>query len=62
MTLNHWNIVIIMFIGYETMGFDISLSKLMNTEFPGGHLGSHHGSHLGLQLTGPYLEPPPKFF
>ena len=47
-----------MFIGYETMGYDISLGKLMNSEFPGGHLGSP----LGFQLTGPYQEPTPKFF
>ena len=43
-----------MFISYETMGFDISLGKLMNSEFPGDHLGSH----LGLQLTGPYPRGP----
>ena len=34
------------------MGFDISHGKQMISEFSGGHLGSH----LGLQLTGPYLE------
>ena len=58
MTLNHLNNVIIMFLRYKTMGFDVSLGKLMNSEFSGGHLGSH----LGLQLTGPYLESTPKFF
>ena len=47
-----------MFLGYKTMGFDISLGKLMNSEFSGGHLGSH----LGFQLTGPYLEPTSSFF
>ena len=47
-----------MFLGYKTMGFDISIGKLMNSEFSGCHLGSH----LGLHLTGQYLEPAPKFF
>ena len=40
------------------MGFDISLGKLMNSEYSNGNLGSH----LGLQLTGPYLESTFKFF
>ena len=58
MTLNHLNKIIIMFLEYKTMGFDISPGKLMNSKCSGGHLGSH----LGLQLTGPYLESTPKFF
>ena len=58
MTLDHWNNVIIMFLGYKTMGFDISLGKMMNSKFSGSHLGSH----FGLQLTGSYLESSPKFF
>ena len=52
MTLDHLNNVIIMFLGYKTMGFDISLGKMMNSKFSGSHLGSH----FGLQLTGSYLE------
>ena len=40
------------------MGFDISLGKLMNSKFSGGHLGKH----LGIQLTGPYLDSSPKYF
>ena len=40
------------------MGFDISLGKLINSKFSGGHLGKH----LGIQLTGPYLDSSPKYF
>ena len=58
MTLDHLNNVIIMFLGYKTMRFDISLGKMMNSKFSGSHLGSH----FGLQLTGSYLESLPKFF
>ena len=47
-----------MFLDPKNIGFDVLLTNLLILDFLGGHLGSH----LELQLFGPYLGLAPRLF